>query len=163
MPISVKKPPDFPAVASPLRTLIVSALALEECRPGEIGIVLAGDAFLRELNRDYRGIDRATDVLSFAYDESGEVLNPGTKPAKTRPVDGDLVISLDRMQEQAQRYGVAPGRELARLVVHGALHLAGLDHAQEAERTRMRARENAALKSAAGAIKLLEARLPSSR
>jgi len=136
MPISVGNPPRLRGVAAPLRALVRLTLAREGRRAGEIGVSLAGDELLRELNRGYRGLDRATDVLSFHYHErDGD------------PVEGDIVISLERMREQARRFRVSPGAELARLAVHGTLHLAGLDHRRAAERRRMRARENAALKA----------------
>ena len=88
-------------------------------------------------SRRWRRIDRATDVLSFPYaDERGRI-------------DGDLVISLDRLAAQAKRYRVSEANELTRLVVHGALHLAGLDHHRESERRHMRAREREAMRACA--------------
>ena len=132
------------ALERPLAAIVRAALALERKRPGEIGIVLAEDALLRELNRDYRKLDRATDVLSFVYEEPGAA------------VSGDLVISIDRALEQAGRFRVSLGAELARLVVHGTLHLAGLDHHAAGERRHMRAREEAALASSARSIAALE-------
>ena len=143
MPISVKRPRSFPAVLSPLRAIVTRTLALEGLRPGDITVVLTGDEAARDLNRRWRGIDRATDVLSFPY---------GTA---RRRVDGDLVISLDRLRAQARRYRVTPARELARLVIHGALHLAGQDHHRMAQRMRMRRSEQAALRSCAGPIAAL--------
>jgi probable rRNA maturation factor len=113
-------------------------------RAGMIEITLADDAVLRELNRSWRGIDRATDVLSFHYHEDGQ------------PIAGDLVISIDRWHEQARRYRVTRGRELARLVVHGALHLAGFDHHRATERRHMRAEEDRMLRSQAAVIRDLE-------
>jgi probable rRNA maturation factor len=71
-------------------------------------------------------------------------------------VNGDLVISLERMRDQAKRYRISEGRELARLVIHGALHLAGLDHHRAAERRIMRAREDAALRAARSAVSALD-------
>jgi probable rRNA maturation factor len=159
MPISVRSERAATRLTAPLRALVKSALALEGRRPGEIAIVLADDATLRDLNRRWRGIDRATDVLSFEYGEAGpksrrRIAPPGCDaPA---PVNGDLVISLDRMRVQAKRYRVSQGRELARLVIHGALHLAGLDHHREAERRRMRARESATLRAGRDAVAALE-------
>jgi probable rRNA maturation factor len=148
----------------PLRTLIRTTLAQESARPGEIGIVLTDDAALRELNRRWRGIDRATDVLSFPYD-SGDPGGSALLPAggDWRVVSGDLVISLDRMADQARRYRVSRGRELARLVVHGTLHLAGHDHHRPGERKRMRAREAKTLRAAGATIRALDARLDGSR
>jgi probable rRNA maturation factor len=146
MPISVASPRNGSRLAPPLRALVRSAMALENARPGEIAIVLADDARLRELNRRYRGIDRATDVLSFAYD---------APPAHAR-VSGDLVISLNRVAVQARRYRVTPGREIARLVVHGALHLAGLDHHRAAERVHMRAQERKAMRGIGAHVAALD-------
>ena len=110
--------------------------------------MLSDDTLLRQVNHDWRGIDRATDVLSFAYDER-------EPDAATRPVRGDLLVSLDRVHDQARRYRVTPGAELARLVVHGALHLCGHDHARAGERQRMRTREETALTSARETVRAL--------
>jgi probable rRNA maturation factor len=145
MPSSAKRAPDPPGVTAPLAALVRAALAGEGRRPGELGIVLTGDAPVRELNRRWRGLDRATDVLSFGYDETaGPVVN------------GDLIVSMDRVAEQARRYRVTRGRELARLIVHGALHLAGLDHKTPAQRRHMREREARLLKSRAAEVRALE-------
>ncbi|HKQ58954.1 MAG TPA: rRNA maturation RNase YbeY [Candidatus Eisenbacteria bacterium] len=145
MPISAKSRADLPGVTVPLAALVRAALALEGRRPGELGIVLTGDAPVRELNRRWRGLDRATDVLSFGYDETpGEIVN------------GDLIVSMDRVIVQAKRFRVTPGRELARLIVHGALHLAGLDHRTAAERENMRARETRLLEAGAAHVRALE-------
>jgi len=159
MPVTITGPRGSKALAAPLRALITAALAPEGLRIGEIAIVLTDDAALRELNRRWRGIDRATDVLSFSYDETGpqETIRPATRRA--RSVEGDLVISLDRMRDQAKRFGVTDGAELARLVVHGALHLAGLDHQRAAERKAMRLREDAVLRRGAKAVRELNRRL----
>jgi probable rRNA maturation factor len=145
MPISVASPPELRGLARPLAALVRVALELERRRAGEIAIVLTGDAELRALNRRWRGMNRATDVLSFPYDDRRGV------------VSGDLVVSMDRVRAQARRFRVTEGRELARLVVHGALHLAGLDHHAAGERRHMRAREDAALAGAGvvgGALEL---------
>ena len=136
-------------LAPALRALVRAVLAGEGRRAGEIGIVLAADAELRALNRRWRGIDRATDVLSFGYED---------RPVR---VSGDLVISMDRVHAQARRYRVSRGRELSRLAVHGALHLAGLDHQRPAERRAMRLRENRALAGAAGVVRALDRLLAS--
>jgi probable rRNA maturation factor len=100
----------------------------------EVGLAWGGDDLLRELNRRYRGIDRATDILSFTYEDEFD-------GSERRTLTGDLVISLPRLLSQAKRYRTSHGRELARLLVHGALHLCGHDHVKVVERRRMRARE----------------------
>jgi len=133
MPISVRKPRSFPAVTAPLGAIVAATLALESLRPGEIALLLTDDEAPRALNRRWRRIDRATDVLSFGY---------GTRAGR---VSGDVVISLDRMAEQARRFRTGPARELARLVIHGTLHLAGHDHHAAAERRAMRALERRAM------------------
>jgi probable rRNA maturation factor len=145
MPISVENRPRLRGVAAPLRAIVRTALAVAGRRPGEIAVLLADDAMLRKLNQRWRGIDRATDVLSFPSTE-----RPGPR------IDGDLVISLERVSEQSRRYRVSRARELARLVVHGALHLAGHDHHAAAERERMRRAEASALRAVAPAIRALD-------
>ena len=161
MPISVRSERGASRLTAPLRALVKSALALEWRLPGEIAIVLADDTTLRDLNRRWRGIDRATDVLSFEYGDAHTRLRRATplRAKASAPVNGDLVISLDRMRDQAKRYRVSEGRELARLVIHGALHLAGLDHQRAAERRHMRAQEYAILKRVAAPVAELDRRL----
>ena len=153
MAVSLNSSVPFAKLAPPLRSIVRAVLAGEGRRGGEIAIVLAGDGELRELNRRWRGIDRATDVISFAYDEH-------EPDAGTRPVAGDLVISLDRVGAQAKRFRVTAGTELARLVVHGVLHLCGHDHARPGERKLMRAREEQALRGVRALAKRLDAAWP---
>ena len=144
MPISVESRPRLTGIAAPLRVLVTSALALEGRRPGAIAVLLTDDVALRALNHRWRGLDRATDVLSFVYAE------------RHGRVDGDLAIALERMREQATRFRASPGRELARLAVHGALHLAGLDHRRAGERAHMRAREERVLRGGAAHVRALD-------
>ena len=144
MPIT--GPRGFARLGPPLRGMIRGTLALEGLRAGEIGLRLSDDAELRALNRQWRGIDRATDVLSFPYSDGAD-----------ERVSGDLVISVQRAVEQARRYRVSFGRELARLVIHGTLHLAGHDHHLAGERAHMRRSEGRALRAAREAIGSLDA------
>jgi probable rRNA maturation factor len=148
MPVTVTAPRGFNRLAPSLRTLVAEVLRAEGRRVGEIAVVLSDDTLLRQINHDWRGIDRATDVLSFAYDER-------EPDAANRAVRGDLLVSLDRVHDQARRFRVTPGAELARLVVHGVLHLCGHDHARAGERRRMRTREASALRSSRGAVRAL--------
>ena len=76
--------------------------------------------------------------------------------ADARPIRGDLVVSLDRVRSQARRYRVTAGSELVRLVVHGALHLCGHDHARAAERQRMRTRERSAMRLARASVRAVD-------
>ena len=156
MAVFVTAPRGLAGLQPPLRALVATLLRGERRRLGEVGIVLADDARLRELNRTWRGIDRATDVISFGYDEA-------EAGAGARPVGGDLVVSLDRVRAQARRYRVTPGAELARLVVHGTLHLCGHDHARATDRAAMRARETRALRDAGALVRALDRALGAAR
>ena len=149
MAVTLIAPRGLSGLRAPLAALAAAVLRGEGRRLGEVGIVLADDGRLRALNREWRGIDRATDVISFAYDEA-------EPDAASRPVRGDLVVSLDRVRAQARRYRVTPGAELARLVMHGTLHLCGHDHARPAERSAMRARETNALRGARALVRALD-------
>ena len=98
----------------------------------ELSILLCDDAFIHPLNRDYRGKDKPTDVLSFAMREEGD---------PNDPVLGDVIISIERAQEQALERGHSIGVELALLLVHGILHLLGYDHEEDDEAIVMEAKE----------------------
>lgn len=104
----------------------------------EVGVVFADDAYIRELNRDYRGIDAATDVLSFALDEGEE---PAVQGGPAEALLGDIVISLETAERQAAEFGHGLEREMAYLTVHGMLHLVGYDHEEESAKAEMRRQE----------------------
>ena len=89
----------------------------------ELSIVLTDDPSIRELNRAWRGRDRATDVLSFS-----QVEGQGPLPSTGPTVLGDVVVSLDTAARQAEERGHDLEHEVARLLVHGVLHLLGHDH-----------------------------------
>jgi probable rRNA maturation factor len=95
-----------------------------------LSITLIGDARMRSLNRDYRGTDRPTDVLSFPL---GDRVQCG--------VLGDVVISVDTAKRQAAAYDAPLQREIERLLIHGILHLLGHDHHEQGERLRMEREE----------------------
>ena len=100
----------------------------------EVSVTLTNDAYIHEINRQYRGVDRSTDVISFALMESEE---PEILDDPAGDVLGDLVISLERARAQAEEYGHSYLRELSFLTVHGMLHLLGYDHMEDAERAEM--------------------------
>ena len=108
------------------------ALVALGLRDVELSILLCDDAFIHPLNRDYRGKDKPTDVLSFAMREEGD---------PNDPVLGDVIISIERAQEQALERGHPIGVELALLLVHGILHLLGYDHEEDEEAIVMEAKE----------------------
>ena len=105
---------------------------------GEVSVTLTDNAYIHTLNKEYRGIDRPTDVLSFALNESEE---PATEGGPDINVLGDLIISVERAEEQAKEYGHSVRREVAFLTVHGMLHLLGYDHMQDEEREEMEAEQ----------------------
>ena len=98
---SIEAPPNFPAGVS-----------------GSVSVLFCNDSFIQDLNRDYRGKDKPTDVLSFAMgDDEGDA-----------PSLGDIVISLETAARQHERYGTTYPEEIVRLLVHGVHHLLGFDH-----------------------------------
>ncbi len=103
----------------------------------EISILLCHNEYIHELNKQYRNIDRPTDVLSFALNEGEEDGYDGPDTALL----GDIVISLDKVQEQADEYGHSFERELAYLTIHGMLHILGYDHMEPDDKTEMRKEE----------------------
>jgi probable rRNA maturation factor len=130
--------------ATLIERAVAAALAAEAVdQPVEVGVLISDDAALHRLNRDYRGVDAPTDVLSFA--DEGDDAEP--HPSFVRPPDltrylGDLAISYERVVAQAAEYGHSRERELAFLTVHGVLHLLGYDHElSEAAAAAMRSRE----------------------
>lgn len=111
--------------------------------PLELGVLISDDAHLHTLNRDFRGVDAPTDVLSFADDGAG---SPFVSGSDAPPYLGDIAISYERVLAQAAEYGHSPERELAYLAAHGTLHLLGYDHERGPEdAAAMRAREEAAM------------------
>ena len=123
----------------------------------EVSLLITGDEIVRDLNAEYRGLDETTDVLSFSANHPGHwegdgdgppepsdhadfVLPPGTP----RPL-GEIIVSWPQAQRQAVEHGVSPERELAHLVIHGALHLVGYDHLGPEDTARMQALERKAL------------------
>jgi probable rRNA maturation factor len=112
----------------------------------EMSVLVADDAALHALNRDYRGVDAPTDVLSFGGDDVDPEQARFVRPPDAPRYLGDLAISYERVVAQAAEYGHSRARELAYLTVHGVLHLLGYDHERdEAGAALMRAHEEAAM------------------
>lgn len=108
-------------------------------RPRSLTVVVAGDAALRRLNRDFAGVDAATDVLAFTADETPDYL-------------GEVVISLPRARAQARRGGHRLIDELRLLTIHGVLHLLGHDHQTPGQKRRMWAAQARALRQVGASI-----------
>ena len=109
------------------------AAQLEGITDFSANIVIADDAYLWELNRQFRGIDRSTHGLEPELGEEGELFL------------GDIFISIEHAAEQAKEYGNTLSEELCFLAVHGMLHLMGYDHMQEQEEQVMRQKQREAL------------------
>lgn len=106
----------------------------------EVGVVLADDAFVRGLNKRWRGKDRPTNVLSFPHDMKNVSVGAGPRPARSvRPpvMLGDIVVAFETANREAQVAGKSLPDHLAHLLVHGVLHLLGHDHEREPEAMRM--------------------------
>jgi len=108
----------------------------------EISLLLVDDQEIQSLNNKYRGINHPTDVLSFAMEDEieGEDI-PDFVVLEENNILGDIVISLETAQKQAEEYGHSLEREVGFLTVHGMLHLLGYDHCTEEESAKMRAQE----------------------
>jgi len=126
-----------------------AAAALQELEAGdwELSLLFCSDPFIRGLNRRYRGLDAPTDVLSFSQGGlvtgAGAGVGPGGKPGAQGQsrVAGDIVISLDTLARNAEREGESRETELKRLLIHGMLHLQGLDHPEEGDAEMLRLQE----------------------
>ena len=114
-----------------------AALAFER-RTGDLTILVDTPERIQTLNRDFRHVDRVTDVLTFPAWE-GEI------SLAADGYLGDIMICLERAEEQANEYGHSLERELSFLAVHGVLHLLGYDHMTEADETVMRSKQTAIL------------------
>ena len=125
---------------------------------GQISLLLTDDETVRRLNREYRGLDRTTDVLSFSFEHwghwegdddaptSGDDAPSGWPlPEDEPPPLGEIIVSVPQAARQAEGQGVPLRRELALLIVHGALHLLGHDHYEDGERATMQALERVAM------------------
>ncbi len=100
---------------------------------GELAFIFVSDDYLYKMNKDYLNHDYYTDVITFDY-------------SKDNVVSGDIFISVDRVKENAEKYGVTFPNELARVMIHGVLHLIGFKDATEEEKAEMREQEDKALR-----------------
>ncbi len=135
-----------------LDKLLQQAGAVEGVNEGEVALTFVTDEAIHELNREYRGIDRPTDVLSFAMNESLDEemdivyeLEEGEELDDLTDVLGDIIISVERAQVQAEEYGHSLTREIGFLFVHGFLHLLGYDHQDVASEKVMMGKQEAVL------------------
>lgn len=123
----------MPSIRKRETTAWIKAVAAEYGRRvGEVGYMFVSDEKILEVNREYLGHDYYTDIITFDYDE-GDTIN------------GDIVISLDTVRSNAEQLGKQYDDELHRVIIHGVLHLCGINDKGPGEREIMEAAENAAL------------------
>ena len=103
-----------------------------------INFILTTPDEIQKINNEFRKINKPTDVLSFPMFEKDEIYS---KPEEIRETLGDIVISIERVEEQAKEYGHSFERELSYMVVHGFYHLMGYDHIEQEEKKIMREKE----------------------
>ena len=135
-----------------IRDVVNESLAYEKCPyEAEVNVILTDNQAIQEINREHRQIDAPTDVLSFPmvdyeapsdFDHVEDAVEDYFNPETGELMLGDIVISVDKVEEQAEKYGHSQTRELAFLVAHSMLHLCGYDHMEEEERLLMEARQN---------------------
>lgn len=101
----------------------------------EFSVIIVDNKRIHEINKQYRNIDRPTDVISFALEDNENITFENYRPL------GDIYISIDKVKEQAKTYGHSETRELAFLTIHGFLHLLGYDHMEPEEENIMFARQ----------------------
>lgn len=108
-----------------LYSLLDHTLEHEKVENAIFSIIFVGDDEIHEINKEYRHVDRVTDVISFAFEDSNDLLYNDIR------VLGDIYICIPQMKRQAVDYGHSEKRELSFLAVHGLLHLLGYDHMNE--------------------------------
>lgn len=134
-----------------IEQVVLESLDYEQCPyEAEVNVVLTDNEEIQAVNKEYRGIDRPTDVLSFPmidyeapsqFEHVEEAAEDYFNPETGELMLGDIMISVDKVEEQAERYGHSITRELAFLVAHSMLHLFGYDHMEEAERLEMEGKQ----------------------
>ena len=146
MEIEIRTEPEGLPVSEEERAAVRRAIEtvgrLYGAEGAEVSVTLTDDAHIHVINREYRNVDRPTDVISFALTESEE---PEIIGGGEHEVLGDLIISLERMRAQAAEYGHTELRELSFLTVHGMLHLLGYDHMEAEERIEMEEEQRAVM------------------
>ena len=131
-----------------IRQMVVAALDYENCPyEAEVSVTVVDDKEIQEINKTYRNIDKATDVLSFPmyqYEKAADFDNlddSAFNPESGELLLGDIVISAEKVTAQAKEYGHSKEREFAFLLVHSMLHLLGYDHMEEEERLLMESKQ----------------------
>lgn len=130
-----------------INKVVKTVLELEKIKHDlDIYITLTNNEEIHKINKEYRDVDRPTDVLSFPMFERDEISKlREEKLDDVEEILGDIIISIPKVKEQAEEYGHSYERELAYLTTHGMLHLLGYDHMIDDEKTIMREHEEKVL------------------
>lgn len=131
-----------------LERVLRTAAELEQVVDAEVAVTFVDDQMIHNLNREYRGIDRSTDVLSFAMNEQTEEESVMVMEEGMPNMLGDIIVSVPHAVRQAESYGHSFAREMGFLVVHGFLHLLGYDHQTEEQEQAMFSRQEEILSRA---------------
>lgn len=131
--------------------VVLEALDYVECPyEAEVNVIITDNEEIQAINKEYRKIDAPTDVLSFPlvdyetpadFDHVEDSVEDYFDPDTGELLLGDIIVSVDKVEEQAEKYGHSTTRELAFLVAHSMLHLCGYDHIDEEEREEMEAKQ----------------------
>ena len=137
------------AAKAVVRRALKQAATTLSTKTAELAIVLTDDAAMRRLNRNWRGVDAPTNVLSFATKNPGDQLDQRLGSHLVGNHLGDIVLAYETVKREAQREGKPFDHHLTHLVVHGFLHLLGYDHGNDAQARRMETTERAILRDLA--------------
>lgn len=124
-----------------INDLMIHALKLENVDNAEFNIIIIDNKRIKEINKEYRNIDKETDVISFALEDAKDFIYSDFR------LLGDIYISLDKVKEQSKLYNHSFLRELSFLSVHGLLHLLGYDHMKKEDEEIMFKRQDEILDS----------------
>ena len=142
--VSVVEPFASSVTEARLESVARRVLEAESVGAAELSVTVTDDETVRSLNREYAGEDAVTDVLSFSQREGEEF----AAPPGGAPLLGEVVIAYPTAARQAGERGKSQEAEVARLLIHGILHLLGYDHGEPEEGRRMRAREEELVEAA---------------
>lgn len=117
-------------------TVLEKAVEIEKLDHVLFNVIIVDNAYIHELNKNYRQIDRETDVITFALEDEKDMITPEVR------VLGDIYISIEKAECQAKEYGHSLLRELSFLAIHGFYHLLGYDHMTEEEEKEMFAKQD---------------------
>ena len=122
--------------------VLKKAIEIEKLGVVNFNVIIVDNEYIHKLNKEYRGIDRPTDVISFALEDNDDIKYDDFR------LLGDIYISIDKAKEQANEYGHSFKREICFLAVHGLLHLLGYDHMEKKDEEVMFAKQEVILNEA---------------